>query len=152
VRRTPEAGEEDGEEGEGLSLWFAAAAAAALAYHSGTPEANRTNDLHRTEKAPDLHVPALQIAPEIGFFASDSLVLSLQGRIQVVTGASAVNGSQVAGNSSACRGGTCHPSNYALRVATVTWFVAEAQKGHASYPWLRAQVRFATWSTSPNRT
>ncbi len=127
---TPEAGEEDGEEGEGLSLWFALAAGSGFGYHSGTPEANRTNDLAQNLKSSGISMSRLlQIAPEIGFFASDSLVLSLQGRIQVVTGASAVNGSQVAGNSSACRGGTCHPSNYALAgLAKVTWFVGEPRR------------------------
>ena len=127
----PEAGEE-GEEGAegggGLSLWFVLAAGSGFGYHSGTPEANRTNDAGTPLKSSGIAMSQLlQIAPEIGFFASDSLVLSLQGRFQLVTGASQVAGSQVAGG--ACKGGICHPANHALAVlAKATWFVGEPRR------------------------
>jgi len=121
---------EGGEEGQGLSLWFVLAAGSGFGYHSGTPEANHTNDRGDSLKSSGLAMSRLlQIAPEAGFFLSDSLVLSLQGRIQIVSGASEVKGSQVVGNTGACKGGTCHPAGYALAaLAKATWFVGEPRR------------------------
>ena len=127
---TAEGGEEGGEEGEGLSLWFALAAGSGFGYHSGTPEANRTNDAGTALKSSGVAMSQLlQIVPEMGFFVSDSLVLSLQGRFQIVSGASQVNGSKVANNTGACKGGTCQPASFALAVlAKATWFVGEPRR------------------------
>ena len=127
---TAEAGEEGGEEGEAPFLWFALAVGSGFGYHSGTPEANRTNDSGDKLKSSGFAwSELLQIAPEVGFFISDNLVLSLQGRIQIVTGASAVKGSDVTSSTSACNKGTCQPSHYALAgLAKATWFLGEPRR------------------------
>jgi tetratricopeptide (TPR) repeat protein len=124
---TAEEGEEAGEEGRAPFLWFTLAVGSGFGYHSGTPEANRTNDYGDKLKSSGIAwSELLQIAPEVGFFISESLVVSLQGRIQIVTGATQVNGSQVGG---ACKGGTCQPSSYALAgLAKVTWFLGEPRR------------------------
>jgi hypothetical protein len=123
-------GAEGGEEGERLTFWVALAAGSGFGYHSGTPEANRTNDRGDSLKSSGISMSRLlQIAPEIGYFVSDSLVLSLQGRIQIVSGASQVKGSDVVGNTGACKGGICHPAAYALAaLAKATWFVGEPRR------------------------
>lgn len=125
-----EGAEEGGAEGGGLSLWFVLAGGSGLGYHSGTPEANQTDDTGKALKSSGIAMSRLlQIAPEVGLFVSDSLVLSLQGRIQIVSGASDVKGSQVMNNTGACKGGTCHPARYALAaLAKATWFVGEPRR------------------------
>ena len=68
----------------------------------------------------------LQICPEVGYFHNDSLLFSLQGRFQLVTGASQVKFSDTDKNKDACKGGTCQPSHFALAgLAKVTWFVGQ---------------------------
>ena len=127
---TGEGAEEGGEQGGAVSLWFALAAGSGFGYHSGTPEANRTNDSGVALKSSGVAMSQLlQIAPEIGYFVSDSLVLALQGRMQIVSGASEVKGSAVTGNTGACKGGTCHPASYAVAVlAKAIWFVGEPRR------------------------
>lgn len=127
---TSNAGEEGGEGGAGASYWFALALGSGGGYHSGTPEANRMND-----KGVALNDSGIagawigQISPEIGYFVSDSLLLSLQGRFQIVTGGSQINGSAVTSSKDACHGGICHPAVYALAgLAKLTWFVGEPKR------------------------
>jgi hypothetical protein len=75
-------------------LWFVLAVGSGGGYHSGSPEMNR-EDMSSPPKA--IHVSGfgfaqlLHIAPEIGYFQSDHLVLSAQGRFQFVTGAQDVH-------------------------------------------------------------
>jgi tetratricopeptide (TPR) repeat protein len=125
-----EGAEEGGEEGGGVSLWFVLAGGGGFGYHSGTPEANQTDDTGKALKSSGIAMSRLlQIAPEVGLFVSESLVLSLQGRIQIVSGASDVKGSLVMNNTGACKGGTCHPAGYALAaLAKATWFVGEPRR------------------------
>jgi hypothetical protein len=125
---TAEAGEEGGEEGGAPFYWFALALGSGFGYHSGTPEANRTDDKGTALKNSGVSwARLLQVAPEVGFFVSDSLVLSVQGRFQIVIGASDVNGGAL--NPPACKGGTCHPSSYALAgLAKATWFFGEPRR------------------------
>jgi hypothetical protein len=115
------------EEGDGLSFWAAVTVGSGFGYHSGTPEANRTNDQGVNLKSSGMAMSQLlQINPEIGFFRSDSFLLSLQGRFQMVSGASQVKGSNVANNSSACKGGICKPASLAVAaLAKLTWFLGE---------------------------
>jgi Tfp pilus assembly protein PilF len=122
-----EAGAEGSEEGEGLSLWVALTGGTGFGYHSGTPEANRTDDQGRSLKSSGIAMSQLlQISPEVGYFLSDNLLLSVQGRFQLVTGASKVKFSDAEKNKTACNGGTCQPSHYALAgLAKVTWFLGQ---------------------------
>jgi tetratricopeptide (TPR) repeat protein len=127
---TSNEGEEGGEGGEGASYWFALALGSGGGYHSGTPEANRTDDSRVPLKNSGVSMAwAVQISPEIGYFVSDSLLLSLQGRFQIVTGGSQIKGSAVEKTTNACKGGTCHPAVYALAgLAKLTWFIGEPKK------------------------
>jgi tetratricopeptide (TPR) repeat protein len=122
--------EEGGEGGEGASYWFALAIGTGGGYHSGTPEANRRNDNGVALKSSGLSMAsALQISPEVGYFVSDSLLLSLQGRFQIVTGGTQINGNAVTSSKNACKGGVCHPASYALAgLAKATWFLGEPGK------------------------
>jgi hypothetical protein len=118
------------EEGEGLSFWAAVTVGSGFGYHSGTPEANHTNDQGVSLKSSGIGMSRLlQINPEIGYFHSDSFLLSLQGRFQMVSGASQVKGSNVANNSSACKGGICKPASLAVAaLAKLTWFLGEPSR------------------------
>jgi hypothetical protein len=122
-------GDEGGRESSsgGSSIWFSLAAGTGFGYHSGQPEANRVDDSgNKISKSGLGMARLLHISPEFGFFATDSLLLSLQGRFQLVSGASSVKGSEVEKNPGACKGGTCHPASYALAfLAKATWFLGE---------------------------
>jgi hypothetical protein len=122
-----QAGAAGGQESEGLSLWVALTAGTGFGYYSGTPEANRTDDAsppHSLKSSGFAMSQLVQISPEVGYFYSDSLLFSLQGRFQLVTGASKVKFSDPDKNKAACNGGTCQPSHYALAgLAKVTWFL-----------------------------
>jgi hypothetical protein len=122
---TDQAGAQGGPESEGLSLWVALTGGIGLGYYSGTPEANRTDDGGKSLKSSGFAMAwAFQISPEVGYFYSDSLLFSLQGRFQLVTGASTVKFSDPDKNKAACNGGTCQPSHYAMAgLAKVTWFL-----------------------------
>jgi tetratricopeptide (TPR) repeat protein len=122
--------EEGGEGGEGASYWFALAIGGGGGYHSGTPEANPRNDNRVALKSSGLSMAwALQISPEVGYFISDSLLLSLQGRFQIVTGGTQISGNAVTSSKNACKGGVCHPASYALAgLAKATWFLGEPGK------------------------
>jgi hypothetical protein len=127
---TAKESEEGGEEGEGVSFWFGLAIGGGGGYHSGTPEANRRNDSNVPLKNSGISMAwAVQISPEVGYFVSDNLLLSLQGRFQIVTGGSQINSSAVTKTTNACKGGICHPAFYALAgLAKLTWFIGEPKK------------------------
>ena len=82
-----EAGKDTGEGPAGL--WFVLAVGGGGGYHRGSPEMN-PEDTGTPPKA--IHVSGfglaqlMHLAPEIGYFHSDHLVLSAQGRFQFVTG------------------------------------------------------------------
>jgi hypothetical protein len=122
-----------GERGEGeetsggSSIWFSLAVGTGFGYHSGQPEANRTNDAGtKINKSGMGWARLLHISPEFGVFVTDSLLLSLQGRFQLVNGATSVKGSEVKENPGACKGGTCHPSTFAAAgLIKATWFLGE---------------------------
>lgn len=79
---------DDGAGGRGL--WFVLAAGTGIGYFSGTPEMN-PKDSGTPPK--DIKVSGfgfaqlLQVAPEIGYFHNENLIASVQGRLQIVTGA-----------------------------------------------------------------
>ncbi len=125
-------GYDDDDSSGGGFLWFSLSVGSGFGYHSGQPEANRTGDpgddgsVDKLTNSGVAMARLLHIKPEFGYFATDSLLLSLQGRFQLVNGASSVKGSEVEKNPGACKGGTCHPSTFALAVlAKATWFLGE---------------------------
>jgi hypothetical protein len=68
-------------------LWFVFAAGGGGGYFSGTPEMNATNDTGKPLKSSGTELAALgHLAPELGYFYSERLLFSLQGRLQFVTG------------------------------------------------------------------
>ena len=75
-------------------LWFVLAVGGGGGYYKGSPEMN-PEDTGSPAKA--IHVSGfglaqlMHLAPEIGYFHSDHLVLSAQGRFQFVTGAQDVH-------------------------------------------------------------
>ena len=98
-------------------FWFVLAVGSGGGYHSGTPE------LHGKDTAtPPGDVKAsgfasarlLHLAPEIGFFQNDHVVISVQGRFQYVTG---VNDAVIAGK-------PAEAPDYALAgLAKITWLL-----------------------------
>lgn len=71
-------------------LWLVLALGGGGGYHSGAPEMNPQDT---NVPANDLHVAGfatartLHVAPEVGYFHSEHLILSVQGRMQFVGGA-----------------------------------------------------------------
>jgi hypothetical protein len=81
--------------GEGPpGLWFVLAVGSGGGYYKGSPELN-AEDMGTPPKA--IHVSGfglaqlMHFAPEIGYFHSDRLILSAQGRFQLITGAQDVH-------------------------------------------------------------
>jgi len=73
-------------------LWFVFAAGAGGGYFSGTPEMNSASDAGKPLKSSGTELATLgHLAPELGYFYSERLLLSLQGRLQFVTGGQDVN-------------------------------------------------------------
>jgi tetratricopeptide (TPR) repeat protein len=100
----------------------------------GRPEVNRTDNrgepLNFDGMAP---ASLLHVAPEIGYVVSPQLLLSLQGRFQLVTGATRVVGPQC-GDPIAKMDGTCEPAKGAVAVlAKATYLLTE---GGAFRPYL----------------
>ena len=98
-------------------LWFVVAVGGGGGYYSGSPEMN-PQDTTTPPKA--IHVSGLgfaqllHLAPEIGLFYSDRLILSAQGRIQIVTGAEDVHLGQE----------TYHPARMAFAgLVKATWLL-----------------------------
>ena len=92
--RVPEADMGASEAPGAPGLWFVLAVGGGGGYHSGSPEMN-PEDTSTPPKA--IHASGfgvaqlLHLAPEVGFFYSDHLILSAQGRFQFVTGAQDVH-------------------------------------------------------------
>jgi hypothetical protein len=73
-------------------LWFVFAVGGGGGYFSGTSEMNSANDTGKPLKSTGTELAALgHLAPELGYFQSEHLLFSLQGRFQFVTGGQDVN-------------------------------------------------------------
>jgi hypothetical protein len=71
----------------GRGIWFVFAIGSGGGYHNGSPEMNQRDAYGRAIDTSGFgFAQLLHLAPEIGFFQSDHLVLSAQGRFQYVTG------------------------------------------------------------------
>jgi hypothetical protein len=114
------------------ALWLVFALGGGGGYYSGTPEMNPVD----TSTPPQpIHVSGFglaglgHLAPEVGYFASDRLVLSAQGRLQYVTGGQDV----VLGPR------TYHPAKLALAgLAKLTWLLRDPR--NKLRPFVNAQV------------
>lgn len=103
-------------------LWLVLALGGGGGYHSGHPEMNRLdNNLPQSE----IHVSGFgmarlgHLAPEIGFLPSNRVVVSVQGRIQAISGAQDV----VLGPN------IYHPAQYAVAgLAKLTWLFRDPQR------------------------
>jgi hypothetical protein len=99
-------------------LWFVFAAGVGGGYFSGTPEMNPVGDDGKALKSSGTDMAKLaHLAPELGYFHSEHLLLSLQGRLQYVTGEKDVT----------YNGNTYKATKYALAgLAKASYFLAEA--------------------------
>jgi hypothetical protein len=90
----PAAGRGSNEGPVGPGLWFVLAVGSGGGYYSGSPEMN-PKDTSTPPKPIEVSgfgvARLLHLAPEIGYFHSDHLILSAQGRFQFVTGAQDVH-------------------------------------------------------------
>jgi hypothetical protein len=113
-------------------LWLVFAFGGGGGYHSGTPEMNPAD----TSTPPQpIHVSGFglaslgHLAPEIGYFATDRLAMSVQGRLQYVTRTQDV----------VVEHRTYHPARLALAgLAKLTWFLRDARR--KLRPFVNAQV------------
>jgi len=135
-----------GESNRSLSaspLWFVLAAGGGGGYFSGTPEMNSTNDGGKPLKSSGTELAALgHLAPELGYFYSEHLLLSLQGRFQFVTGGQDVD----------YGGKTYKSSKIALAgLAKVSYFLVEPSAHFQPFLALQAgvgEIRYPV-TTSP---
>ena len=73
--------------GVGRGLWLVLAAGSGGGYHRGSPEMNPKDANGRGISVSGIGAAQLMhLAPEIGYFQTDNLILSAQGRFQFVTG------------------------------------------------------------------
>jgi hypothetical protein len=130
TKPVPRAGKNPGEGPAGL--WFVLAVGGGGGYHKGSPEMN-PEDTGTPPK--EIHVSGfglaqlMHLAPEIGYFHNDHLVLSAQGRFQFVTGAQDVHQGQK----------THKPAKMAFAgLVKATWLVGNPNKKFR--PFLSAQA------------
>jgi hypothetical protein len=126
----PEAGKDPGEGPSGL--WFVLAVGSGGGYYRGSPEMN-PDDTSAPPKP--IHVSGfglaqlMHLAPEIGYFQSDHLILSAQGRFQFVTGAEDVHLGQK----------TYQPAKMAFAgLVKATWLMGNPRK--RLHPFLSVQA------------
>jgi hypothetical protein len=113
-------------------LWFVLAVGGGGGYYSGSPEMNRedTGTPLKAIRASGFGVARLlHLAPEIGFFYDDRLILSAQGRFQFVTGGQDVQVGQK----------TYEPPKMAFAgLLKVTWLMGNPN--HGFQPFISAQA------------
>jgi hypothetical protein len=109
-------------------FWLALGVGGGGGWAKGTPEVNRNYQDSMTREVRVLEwknvAPArlMHFAPEIGFFASPKLLLSVQGRLQLTTGATEVR------HASCKPSGVCQPASGAVAVlGRATWIMRERE-------------------------
>ncbi len=81
-----------GKDSSGNPLWFVLAVGAGGGYFSGAPEMNSVNDSGGVLKTSGTGMAKLgHVAPELGYFLTEHVLLSLQARVQFVTGSDDVS-------------------------------------------------------------
>jgi hypothetical protein len=109
--------------------WFSLGLGSGFGWARGTPEVNPTDKRGRKIELPGGFAPArlMHIAPEVGFFVTPNLLLSLQGRVQVITSATEVHDTSCPDNRDpATMVGVCPPAKWALAFfGKATWLLGE---------------------------
>lgn len=125
VEASAEEGEEEEEEDEEdkPTLFVALALGTGVGYASGSPEVNPVNNAGKPLKYSG-PAPArlVHLAPEIGYYSSASFILSVQGRLQLVTGANEVLHDTCPANSDGLK--RCDPARGAVAfLGKATWLL-----------------------------
>ncbi len=109
-------GKARGRPGLGRGVWLVLALGSGGGYHRGSPEMNPEDASgHGLTDSGFAPAQLLHVAPEIGYFQRDNLILSAQGRFQYVTGTQDVHIGQK----------TYHPAVMAFAgLAKATWLPA----------------------------
>jgi len=114
-----------GSEGGAGNFWMSFGVGSGYGYAKGSPEVtprwthvNRpTEDIVFSGRAP---TTLLHFVPEIGYFLSATTIISLQARLQLVTGATDVY-------DKSCQDGVCKPATGAVAVlGKMTWLFGES--------------------------
>lgn len=108
----------------GQRLYFAFGVGAGFGQAKGNPEVNpeyRVGDVLEDIEVNSMAAARLvHFAPEVGYFLSDRLLLSLQGRLQVTTGATEVH------HTSCGDSGVCEPATGAIAfLGHATWLFGQ---------------------------
>jgi hypothetical protein len=96
----------------------------------GRPEVNQTDKMGRDIEFSGGFAPAqlMHLTPEVGFFMAPNLLLSLQGRLQVVTAATEVRDASCPDNKDADGVGVCAPAKGAIAIlGKATWLLGKPQ-------------------------
>jgi hypothetical protein len=96
--------------------WLGFGFGSGFGWARGTPEVNPTDKSGAKITLPGGFAPArlMHLVPEVGFYLSPSLLLSLQGRIQIVTSATEVRDASCPDNQDSKKEGLCAPARWAL--------------------------------------
>jgi hypothetical protein len=125
----------------GHKYWFSLGIGGGYGWAKGTPEVNPTNKVGKKLEFAGGFAPAqlLHIVPEVGFFVAPNLLLSLQGRIQIVTAATEVRDASCPDQKNpATQVGVCEPAKGAIAfLGRATWLLGEAKPFR---PWVSASA------------
>jgi hypothetical protein len=109
-------------------IWLSLGIGGGGGWAKGTPEVNRnyqdmaTRQVRALEWASVAPARLMHFAPELGFFINPRLMLSVQGRLQLTTGATEVR------HDSCKPTGVCEPASGAVAVlGRATWFLRERE-------------------------
>jgi hypothetical protein len=110
-------------------FWLSFGIGTGYGWAKGTPEVNQTDQQGRNIDFPGGFAPAqlLHLSPEIGFFMAPNLLLSLQGRLQLVTAATEVRDPSCPENKQSSTGvGVCTPAKGAIAIlGKATWLLGK---------------------------
>jgi hypothetical protein len=113
-------------------FWLSVGLGSGFGWARGTPEVNPTDKRGHKIELGGAFAPArlMHIVPEVGYFLAPNLLLSLQGRVQVVTSATEVHDPSCPENfDPAAKLGVCPPAKWALAVlGKATWLLGEPRR------------------------
>jgi hypothetical protein len=111
-------------------FWVSLGIGTGYGWAKGRPEVNQTDKQGRDIEFSGGFAPAqlMHLTPEVGFFMAPNLLLSLQGRLQVVTAATEVRDASCPDNKDADGVGVCAPAKGAIAVlGKATWLLGKPQ-------------------------